>query len=203
MEKCLQTCFENNFVVQPFSVQGQSLVGSMARRAKAKAKAVARVREEQGAEPDIEPAPIVTPMRKQKSKPTLPEPEMEDSIGQAQLPPRWEATLQERKSKLAHTMVILLQEYDVVSVPKPRLLERNTWDIFVTCLHASLRTEDFSSAETVEKLAWLHCCHMKAVGAIHDEFPDYEQVPARWEAFLKLSVIHFPMMDALRALHGQ
>ena len=44
---------------------------------------------------------------------------------------------------------------------------------------------------------------MKAVGAIHDEFPDPEQLPTQWEEFLKLSAIHFPMMDALRALHGQ
>ena len=100
-------------------------------------------------------------------------------------------------------MVMLLQEYDAASVPKPRLLEQDTWEIFETCLYASLHIEDFGSEETLEKLAWLHFVHMKAVGAIHDEFPDYEQVPARWEAFLKLSVIHFPMMDALRALHGQ
>ena len=128
---------------------------------------------------------------------------MPPALGQVWLPPRWEATLQERKSKLAKTMVMLLQEYDANSVPKPRLLEQHTWDIFKSCLYASLHIEDFSSEETLEKLAWLHCAHMKAVGAIHDEFPDHEQIPTRWEEFLKLSVFHFPMMDALRALHGQ
>ena len=170
MEKCLQTCFENNFVVQPCSVQGQSLAGScliMVRRAKAKAKAVARVREEQGTEPEIEPAPIVIPMRKQKPQPTLPEPEMEDCTAAVDIRIPGVRSISEKKKSIGFAIFIAIKAKSIPLPKKPRMYKKENWDLLARLLDGNqlVGMQDFGSkqqcdlsnglATMITDLSWL------------------------------------------------
>ena len=100
-------------------------------------------------------------------------------------------------------MVLLMREYELETVRKPALVDQDTWDMFKLCLQESLYIVDFSTTATLVKLVWLHETHIAAVAAVHDEFPSPAEIPEQWHNALKLSAIHFPLIDALRALHGQ
>ena len=159
-------------------------------RAAAKAKAVPKARAAPKAR--IEPTPV-------------PEPDAEPLNMTASLPPLGEKTLMEKKRDVAQIFVLLMKEFEVMDVQKPRGMHRSDWNTYQALVGAVLELKGvgpasthWTSEETLQKIAWTHHLHSIAARCIM-----HEGTGRRYEQFMKLYAIHTPLVERLYGLHEQ
>ena len=118
----------------------------------------------------------------------------------SRLPDRTPASLEERKVECAKMIKMVLLEFELPSVPRPSLMEEESWAIFQGCLSCSVSVTDYAETETMEKMVWLYQTIVIVSSSVHEQFG--MEVPVEFHGLMKTTCLLKPLVDHLRTLHG-